>query len=305
MIDPMNDESPKDSLVWCPYTDKEILYSETCREHVIPKSLGGVNEFCTRVEKKVNSDLGSSIDARLAEDPRFMNERIRQGTVGHSGKAPKMVFKRAKLVPSNEPVQVSIGKDGLQIWSPREAQYIPILNTLNISCEWYLHANVAFRFGAKVALAAGYYVYGDLLRNEVSHDEIRFIMNFDKTDLTDEDVSHVKQRISNMNVGAEDWLHTNEDPDIEVLRLLSRAYGDASVVGLVPTRDKLVVFVGVLGRYVSLISAPADTTNFPRGDLHDLGHVLVMRKSILERYSLRTAAYALRELLLNGWNREE
>lgn len=291
----------EDSVVWCPYTDREMPWSETTPEHVIPKSLGGVNDFCVRVERKANSDIESVIDARLGEEPWMKHRRMQLGMVGHSRKAPVMEFKRSELRESGEPVQVSFEQDGIHIWSPRMGRYIPPIDGMEILSTWTGHINTSLRFVAKVALSAGCFVYGDLLRRAVAHGEIRFLMEFDLGGVTAEGKARLRQRAASMGVKAEDWLRAQENPDAEVFRLIAQAYGDASVVGFRPTRESLLVFVGVLGRYVGLVDAPADTSDFPSGGHHDLGHVIVLRARKLERYSLQRAAYRLQGLLKRGW----
>ena len=92
-----------------------------------------------------------------------------------------------------------------------------------------------------------------------------------------------------------------DNPDLEVYRLLSQAYEDSSVVGLIPTRSSVIVFVGVLGIYVGLVNVPADTSEFPLDGTHDLGHVMALRDGKIERQSLRDAARMLDRMLKNGW----
>ena len=104
-------EKLAEPLVWCPYTDKEIPLADTAPEHVVPLSLGGVNEFCVRTEKKANWDLGSKIDARLADEFRVKVRRNRLGMTGHSGKYPVVKWKHSEL-DSGEPVQVTLDRGG-------------------------------------------------------------------------------------------------------------------------------------------------------------------------------------------------
>ena len=290
----------EEQLVWCPYTDTEIPLSETAPEHVVPLSLGGVNEFCVRTEKKANWDLGSKIDGRLAEEFLVKQRRNRLGMTGHSGKHPVVRLKRSEL-ESGEPVQVTFDRGDVRIWSPRREQYIAVGSDVQIRSKWTMYVNTPLRFAAKVALSAGYFAYGDLFRHAVAHDEIRFIMEFDLAGVTPQEKAELRRRAATMGIQAEDWLRGDDNPDLEVYRLLSQAYGDATVVGLVPTRSSVTVFVGVLGLYVGLIDAPAHTTGFPLRGTHDLGHVMVLREGKIERQSLRDAARMLYGLLKQGW----
>ena len=293
-------EKPAEALIWCPYTDKEIPLADTAPEHVVPLSLGGVNEFCIRTEKKANSDLGSKIDGRLADEFRVKVRRNQLGMAGHSGKYPAVNWKQSEL-DSGEPVQVTLDRGDIRIWSPRRKQYIAVGSDVQINSQWIMHVDTSLRFAAKVALSAGYFVYGDLFRRAVTHEEARFIMELDLCGVTPGEKTELGRRAATMGVYAEDWLRRDDNPDLEVYRLLSQAYGDSSVVGLCPTRSAVIVFVGVLGIYVGLVVVPADTSEFPLGGTHDLGHVMALRNGKIERQSLRDAARMLQRMLKNGW----
>ena len=293
-------EKLAEPLVWCPYTDKEIPLADTAPEHVVPLSLGGVNEFCVRTEKKANWDLGSKIDARLADDFRVKQRRNRLGMTGHSGKYPVVKWKHSEL-DSGEPVQVTLDRGDVRIWSPRRKQYIAVGSDVQIQSTWIMNVDTSLRFAAKVALSAGYFVYGDLFRRAVAHEEVRFIMELDLSGVTPGEKAELERRAATMGVRAEDWLRRDDNPDLEVYRLLSQAYEDSSVVGLIPTRSSVIVFVGVLGIYVGLVNVPADTSEFPLDGTHDLGHVMALRDGKIERQSLRDAARMLDRMLKNGW----
>lgn len=286
--------------VWCPYTATLIPWSETAPEHVIPLSLGGVNEFCIRTEKKANWDLGSKVDAPLADEFRVKQRRNRLGMAGHSGKQPVVKLKRSEL-ESGEPVQVTFDRGDVRVWSPRRKQHIAVGSDVQIRSNWTMHVNTSLRFAAKVALSAGYFVYGDLFRQAVTHEEIRFLMVFDLADVTPDEEAELRRRAATMGIRAEDWLRADDNSDADVYRLLSQAYGHSSVVGLVPTRSSLTVFVGVLGLYIGLVDAPADTAGFPLDGTHDVGHVMVLREGRIERQSLRSAARRLQRLRNEGW----
>ena len=296
----MDGDQTEEQLIWCPYTDQEIPLADTTPEHVVPLSLGGVNEFCVRTEKKANSDIGSKIDAPLAEEFLVKQRRNRLGMVGHSGKRPVVTWKRSEL-ESGEPVQVTLDRGDVRIWSPVRKQYIAVGSDVQIRSKWTMYVDTRLRFAAKVALSAGYFLYGDLFRRAVAHDEVRFIMEFDRGGVTPDEKAELKRRASTMGIQAEDWLRRDDNPDLEVFRLLSQAYGNSSIVGLMPTKSSLTVFVGVLGMYVGLVAAPADTTEFPLGGTHDLGHVMALRDGKIERQSLRDALGRLYGMLRSGW----
>ena len=301
----MGDDRAREQLVWCPYTNKQIPFADTAPEHVVPRSLGGVNDFCVPTDKKANWDLGSKIDARLADEFLVKQRRNRLGMVGHSGKYPVVKWRHSEL-DSGEPVQVTLDRGDVRIWSPRRKQYVTAGSDgrIRFRSRWTMYVDTSLRFAAKVALSAGYFVYGDLFRRTVEHKEVRFIMEFDLSGATPEERADLRRRAAAMRIRAEDWLRRDDNPDLEVCRLLSQAYGYSSVVGLIPTMSSVVVFVGVLGLYVGLVNAPADTSEFPIGGTHDLGHVIVLRDGKIEQHSLRDAVRLLDGMLRNGWRPE-
>ena len=296
----MDDDRLEERLVWCPYTDKEVPWTDTTKEHVVPLSLGGVNEFHVRTDAKPNSDLGSRIDARLADEFLVKQRRNQLGATGHSGKHPVVTFKHSQL-ESGEPVQVTFDRGDIRIWSPRRRQDIAVGSDVQIRSRFKIHVDTSVRFVAKVALSGGYFVYGDLFRQAVAHDETRCIMDLELANVTPEEKEQLLRRAATMGIRGEDWLRAQDDPDVEVFRLLSQTYGNSTVVGFVPSTSSLIVFVGVLGLYVGLIDAVADTTEFPTDGTHDLGHVMVLREGKIERQSLRDAVRRLKGMLESGW----
>ena len=176
-----------------------------------------------------------------------------------------------------------MGVDGrtrgdIRVWSPRGKQDIAVGSDVRIRSQWTMYVDTPLRFVAKVALSTGYFVYGNIFRRAVAHDQIRFLMEFDLAGVTPEEKAELERRVATMGIQAEVWLRPDDSPDLEVYRLLSRAYGYSSVVGLVPTRSSVTVFVGVLGLYIGLVDAPAETIGFPLGGTHDVGHVIVLRE---------------------------
>ena len=69
----------------------------------------------------------------------------------------------------------------------RRKRHIAIGSGVRIRSKFKMYAGTPLRFAAKVALSAGYFVYGDLFRRAVAHDEIRFIMEFDLAGTTPEE----------------------------------------------------------------------------------------------------------------------
>jgi hypothetical protein len=75
--------------MYCIYTDKEISHKEATKEHVIPLSLGGSDEFVISVDRNTNAEIGSKIDGALANDVGMQFLRKAHDLRGHSNKEVK------------------------------------------------------------------------------------------------------------------------------------------------------------------------------------------------------------------------
>lgn len=54
--------------VFCIYKGDYILKSESSIEHIIPTSLGGSDNFVIMVDRNLNSLMGRTVDADMAND---------------------------------------------------------------------------------------------------------------------------------------------------------------------------------------------------------------------------------------------
>jgi hypothetical protein len=61
-------------------------------EHVIPYALGGSNQFTIQVCKKINSDIGTQIDARFQSIFPVAYERFIRNIRSYSGEEPSILF---------------------------------------------------------------------------------------------------------------------------------------------------------------------------------------------------------------------
>ena len=228
---------PKQTI-YCPYMDRELNESETSREHVIPLSLGGNNAFTVRVSRKFNSDIGSKIDGALSNDFFMLSRRSQLDVRGHSRKRPKLILKKSRDSDTGEPLQILIDKQsGLKIWSPKTKEYSTGGTRFESSIS--INPNSSIRFTAKVALSAGYYVYGDLFRNNVEHDEIRFIMNHDIFGM-DENLKEQTMKIKNL---IDDRLYRERDTGIVVYHKICSAFDNSSIVGFVPCEGDMMIIL--------------------------------------------------------------
>jgi hypothetical protein len=264
--------------IYCPYADKDIPLGDSNPEHIISLALGGLNTFTLPVSKDFNSRIGSEIDGALANDFLVMAKRDKHLVKGHSGKEPEFVTRKATDAETGAPLKVTLGqRKGLQIWSPTEKRDLTGLGK-KVNIQFTVDMDIALRFVAKVALSAGYLVYGDLFRNKVKHDEFRTMMNHRPNEVGD--------AIYAMEARVDHRFREPETDNDKILRAMCAMVAPHSIVALMPTSKTLAVVVGVLGDYVGMISVPADTTTFPNKDDFRWGQFFILTKPIPIRDSV-------------------
>ena len=277
---------PKTSdIVYCPYTDRELACDSASAEHVIPLSLGGTSALTIPVDKSANSTLGSELDGALANEFPIELRRTRYDARGHSGKEPWATIRNASYGESDRPAQTHFHhKHGIRLWDARDKEVRSGVGPFRIQTP--LKYDLPVRFTSKVALAAGYLVYGDLFRRHVDHQQLRDVMRIDpaRLNLTDDSdlqtLQHIKVRIDH---------YLREPPPESDWQLNGlRAFCSdvpGSVVILVPGDGVLGVTVGILGQFLATVLAPADTKAFPNDGAYAWGHVLAVTDGKLKRSS--------------------
>jgi hypothetical protein len=92
----------------CPYTGlPDTIFTD---EHIFPHALGGGLAYSIRVSKKVNNELGSSLDAALANSSTIQMLRLQHGIRSRSGE-PEWGM-RATLMPRNVEAEIVFRSDG-------------------------------------------------------------------------------------------------------------------------------------------------------------------------------------------------
>jgi hypothetical protein len=267
-------------MPYCPYADQDYPDAETTREHIVPLSLGGVNGFEIAVHGKANSDIGSSIDAAMAEDFLVKTKRDRFDVRGHSGKEPVFVVKQAKNT-DGLPLQVALNqRSGLQVWSPRDSEYITDQRAAKLELKFAVNIDTTMKFVAKVALSAGYFVYRELFRNNVKHSDFRAIMNFQSSHPNGHE--GVEPRI-------DDRFNESPNEEVQIFRALCKASEPYSIVGFAHSNNRFGIFVGVLGDYIGTIHVPAVMEGFPTHGEHQMGHLIQLQRPGFTRVSMKRA----------------
>lgn len=263
---------------YCIYLD--AFSSDMSKEHIIPTSLGGLNSFCIQADRKFNNDVGAAVDGAIANDFLMLFSRDRAEAKGYSKRKPEPRAKRATLEDGTE-VQVTFAKDGLRIFNSRERRYLNSSERSNRIIQvdgLTLDLNADIKFVAKVALAAGYFAYGDFFRLGVQHHHARQILNAESLVDIRPDV-----RLYTRFQSAEDLY----DPTNLHLFKSIVEFSKCSCVMLIPGNRCFGVVVGILGEFMGMINIPADTADFPNSGDYALGHCIFLKDGIAQRISFR------------------
>jgi hypothetical protein len=279
------------NTIYCPYSDREVSFSETTTEHIIPLSLGGSDRFTIPVHKHANSQLGSQIDGKLADDFLILFQREKFRARGHSGQYPTPLVRKAKDAVTERPLQVTLGKE-LKIWDSIDRKYVP-LNGQSLELSLTMKIDIPLQFVAKTALSAGYFVYGDLFKRHVRHQDLRVIMK-GPNGLSETEIRNVKTKLFDR---FQTGLYGSNKAEFELQKTLCEAVR-GSCVAFIPGKNCLGVFVGVLGHYLGMVNIPADTKSFPRIDDHDLGHTIFLIDGVMKRRSYRARLQELYSALV-------
>jgi len=275
------------NTIWCPYTDKDVTPEETTREHIIPLSLGGCNSFCIPVDKTFNSKTAAKVDADVADDFFVKFRRREFHAIGHSKKQPIIEWPNSKFEDDKEPIHITLkGKEPPLIFAHKtkkvldEKDYLgkTFISELNLNCFAYI------KFTAKVALSAGYNIYGDLFRKNVSHHELRLLMNYSNKK-SENPFSSGKLRVYDR------YCEIKEEDKVEcdTHKFMCSAVKGSCVL-IIPCSQNVIFVVGILGEWIATINIAADTKDFPIDDEHDLGHVVILANK--EKYELSYREFA-------------
>ena len=266
------------STVYCPYTDRDIPLTDSSPEHIIPLALGSMNGFTIPVSKDFNSRVGSEIDGALANDFLVMSKRDKHGVKGHSKKHPENVIPNASNAATGEPLHVTLGQvRGLRLWDPKQKRDVTGQGQ-KVNIGFKVDLDVTHRFVAKVALSAGYLVYGDQFRKHVKHEDFRKIMNHRPTEMGD--------LLKTIEAQYDDRFMEPQTDGQKIFRASATGFGPHSVIALIPDSRSLSVVVGVLGDYIGMLSVPANTKTFPNSGEYRQGQYFVLKRPIATRDSM-------------------
>lgn len=265
--------------VFCIYECKEIDFAESNPEHIIPLSLGGSNMLTIRVSKDKNSQLGTAVDGELVNDPLISLLRMKMGYTGHSRKKIHPVFKRAFIKKSGKPVQARYTPGKLKVFSPIDKRD---LRDDELTGE-IVRANITYNkmirivFTAKVALAAGYFIYGDVFVKYADHDSLRILMNYQK--------GEPLERFGELPLGVECNLSSMTEEDEK--KIISMALGTSGVQFKLYPDNWIRTTVAIGGEFLGAVTYRADTSQFPNSGEYEDGHIISIQSNGLLSMSYR------------------
>ena len=259
--------------IYCPYTDCYHDENDMNSEHIIPLSLGGANGFEIPVNREVNSKVGSAIDGRLANDFLLNLKRTKLEVKGHSKKSPSIISKSAYLDECKTKVRLEINrKEGIKLWDPIEKSSVDFTSQASFKnvTDFNVLKLARIRFIAKTALSAGYFVYGDKFRENVKHDELRTIMNFDG--------NYNTQNMRKLKTTVDYQFSEEKSAIVQAFKFVSSVVGENSSVGLILLKNTLAIFVGILGDYIGMVNVPCEISAMPNDKKYRWGRYICVQE---------------------------
>lgn len=266
-------------MKYCIYSNDLFKSDKMNIEHIIPKSLGGSDEFTILVNKDANSKLGSTVDGKFANDFLIKMKQIHLDYRGHSKKPPYLKIKNSEV--DNSPVNVTFSKNDLEIYDPINKRILTGENKIQMNTR--LDLDIRFKFVCKVALSTGYFLYGDKFVKHADYNSLRKAifsnsLNDEKLDLRFYDNLH--------------QIESKDQHDINMIKFLFK-YLNASCVIVSYSPKSIIVHVGIGGDFIGMVNFKADIEHFPNDDAFRLGRVLTCNNGELAQKSFWKTIYDL------------
>jgi hypothetical protein len=157
-----NNEDPNYS--YCIYSDSYFVKKGRNKDHIISLALGGHDDFSVASETNFNSRFSNEVEDKLAKDFLIQMNRNKLKLFGHrkesvlpskignteGGKKVRIEFDKASKKVTVVDIK-SVNKDVIKDWGK-------LSFSLNFDLtDFELH----LRLAAKIALGAGYFLFGD------------------------------------------------------------------------------------------------------------------------------------------------
>ena len=273
--------------MYCIYSDKEIASDEISKEHIIPLSLGGSDEFVISVDRESNARIGSKIDGALSNDLGMQFLRKAHDLRGHSNKEVRVTLRSARLQPAGEKVRVTFHQGHVEYHDVVNQRGLDSSVPRKFEAQIFVDVMCRARFTAKTLLAAGYYMYGELFRQFADHTSLRIYMNaaFEQPGA----------KLKNANLRLYDPhrpVAAAHVPTYEMMKEICR-WLQSSCVLIMLCQDSCIGTVGIMGELIASINVPAQAEMFPNSGDFRLGQVAYFLNGHLIRKSFYDVAVGL------------
>ena len=164
-------------MPYCIYSDAIIDETQVNSEHIIPRALGGCDDFTIMVSEVKNAEANQKIDEKIKEDSLIKIRRIQHDFKGHRSGLPELIVKRA--TNAGNPVTWKYSAKGIEIFDHKKKQLLRGKQTTELDTKF--DRAIRSKFVAKVALATGYFMFGDVFVDNADHNSLRtYVFTDDK-----------------------------------------------------------------------------------------------------------------------------
>lgn len=267
--------------MYCIYSGKNLDDADMNVEHIIPLSLGGCDSFTIMVGKKINSDLGSKIDGKFCNDFLIGLQQLPFDNKGHSKKSKSV---NLKGTVNNRPITWSLSKDGSKFYDHMDKKYLT--GQMQVQVKTALDIDIRWKFVCKVALATGYYLFGE--------DFVKYA-----------DCETLRKALLSENVHEEKLdlkIYTNlipiqdKDKGMHDLGVMLFEYLGGSAVHFGYAPGRIIASVAINGKYIGMVNFKADVDQLPiKNDLHRCGCVLICKDNKLTKKSFWQSIYDMNQ----------
>lgn len=167
-------------MSFCIYSNSDVADVELNDEHIFPLSLGGHEKFTIKVSKTANTLANRELDEKLKACPFLATNRKRWGAKGHRGKTPSPPKVKITVGSDKSVVFKFDDNDLLQLYSHKRLKFLTAedIKTEGATFSLKQERSLRLKFTAKVALASGYFVYGNVFLENAKTEDLRALMNY-------------------------------------------------------------------------------------------------------------------------------
>lgn len=257
--------------MYCIYSGKNLDDADMNVEHIIPLSLGGCDSFTIMVGKKINSDLGSKIDGKFCNDFLIGLQQLPFDNKGHSKKSKSVKFKGTV---NNRPITWSLSKDGSKFYDHMDKKYLT--GHMQVQVRTSLDIDIRWKFACKVALATGYYLFGEDFLKHADCETLR------KALLS----KNVREEKLDLKIYTSLIPVQDKDKGMHDLGVMLFEYLGGSAVHFGYAPGRIIASVAINGKYIGMVNFKADVDKLPiNNDFHRCGCLLLCKDNKLTQTS--------------------